>query len=849
MASLPSSSKPTRNKGKSRRGVKRTSESWGDRFARFVMHPSAGWGVVLLVAFVVLAGSIVAWSREQSQLVYGTTARETRTVRVEFDALNAQQTTQRRENAAQSTPRVYRLIDSTLDALVGDVQRLPAAAAIAESAKANGDDQATQNPAGTATGSPSGEETPGTTDPADVTKSPAAKPATGIEPDRESGARTDSQPGVQAETPPTQPTDPTAAAIAFLESLRLTPEQRSTLAAIGVSPEGRTAWAATSGLFRDILERNPLLRRADWNRAVSEGLSRNLELVTPVGSRIEQREQAINLDDANALDIEVARLVGAAGYPADAIDAILAVLKRRAAPTYTFDANLSAERQADAVAKVQPVVDKRAVGQKIFTRGDVLTTSQVMLYEQELVEYRSRAPARELWSARLGAASVVAVSTIAFAFVIIALAPWSISKPRRVAWIGGLVLAALAISVVGTVADPTFLPMSSTAPIALLTVLMITVFNRLVAGLVGLFAAVLISLAITPSHNHLAISAASIACVLWCLPEIRDRGSIVRTALWLALATALATAADRLSALPLDATRIQEITTVSAIAGVGGLVVGGVTLFILPWIERAFHITTGMTLVELRDPKQALLRELQQKAPGTYNHSLNVATIAESAAAAIDADALLTYAGALYHDIGKMTKPEYFVENQGGGTNRHDRLSPAMSVLVIIGHVKDGLELAREYGLPRPLHHFIEAHHGTTLVEYFYHRAKKNAEDEEETKQPEEFDFRYPGPKPRTKEAAILMLADSVESATRTLREPTPSRIESLVDQIANKRLMDGQFDECDLTLGELHHVTESISKTLASIYHGRVQYPGEGKGERAAKPGEEAGNAREKSA
>lgn len=823
MASLPTSTKPARNKGKSRRGVKKSNETVGDRFARFVEHPSAGWGIVLVAVFILLAGTIVAWAQEQSQLVYGRTARETRTVRVEFDALNTQQTSQRRENARQNTPRVYRLIDSTLDAIVGDVQRLPASASIAESVRSATPDTSAPNPT-----------TDGTTDAPPGLDSPesgtAPAPLSGPDP---------------AETV----SSPTAAAIAFLRSLNLTPSQRTALAEIGVSPEGRTAWAATSGLFRDILERNPLLNRADWNRAVSEGLSRNLELVTPAGSRIEQREQAINLDDPAIFVEEVSRLVQAAGYPETATEAILAVIRKRAAPTFAFDANLSAKRQADAVAKVQPVVDKRAVGQKIFTRGDVLTPAQVTLYEQELVEYRLRTPAGKLWTTRLGITAVVAVTTIAFAFVIIALVPWAIAKPKRIAWIASLILIALLIAVISTVADPTFLPMSSTAPVVLLTVLMVTVFNRLAAGLVGLFAAVLVSLAITPAHNHLAINAAGIACVLWCLPEIRDRGSIVRAALWLSLALGLATAADRLAAIPLDATRSQEIITVAVIAGVGGLIVGGVTLFILPWIERAFNITTGMTLVELRDPKQTLLRELQQKAPGTYNHSLNVATIAESAAAAIDADALLTYAGALYHDIGKMTKPEYFVENQGGGTNRHDRLSPAMSVLVIIGHVKDGLELAREYGLPRPLHHFIEAHHGTTLVEYFYHRAKKNAEGDEETKEPEEFDFRYPGPKPRTKEAAILMLADSVESATRTLREPTPSRIESLVDQIANKRLMDGQFDQCDLTLGELHKVTESISKTLASIYHGRVQYPGEEKAEKPAKPAEETPQARDSSA
>ena len=185
------------------------------------------------------------------------------------------------------------------------------------------------------------------------------------------------------------------------------------------------------------------------------------------------------------------------------------------------------------------------------------------------------------------------------------------------------------------------------------------------------------------------------------------------------------------------------------------------------------------------------------------------------------------------------------MENQAGGPNNHDKLSTAMSLLVIVGHVKDGLELAREFALPRSLHHYIEAHHGTTLVEYFYHRAKQKAADDaeaarerkrehegrdvESASEPSEMEYRYPGPKPRTKECAILMLADAVESATRTMADPTPARIDQLVRRLAQKRLADGQFDDCDLTLRELDAVGDSISKTVASIYHGRVAYPGGG--------------------
>src|SRR5690606_27194625 len=169
--------------------------------------------------------------------------------------------------------------------------------------------------------------------------------------------------------------------------------------------------------------------------------------------------------------------------------------------------------------------------------------------------------------------------------------------------------------------------------------------------------------------------------------------------------------------------------------------------------------------------------------------------------------------------------PAYFVENQGGGPNRHNKLSPAMSLLIIVGHVKDGIEMAREYGLPSLVRHFSESHHGTTLVEYFFHAARQQR-DAQGAAAPTEFEYRYPGPKPQTREAAILMICDGVEGAARALSEPTPVRLEQVVHTMAQKRLQDGQFDECNLTLQELHRIEQSMIKTLCAIYHGRIKYP-----------------------
>ncbi|MHB8970466.1 MAG: HD family phosphohydrolase [Pirellulaceae bacterium] len=247
---------------------------------------------------------------------------------------------------------------------------------------------------------------------------------------------------------------------------------------------------------------------------------------------------------------------------------------------------------------------------------------------------------------------------------------------------------------------------------------------------------------------------------------------------------------------------------------------------LLPFIERLFDVQTDISLLELGDAAHPLLQELARRAPGTYNHSINVASLAEAAAESIGANSLLVRVGAYFHDIGKVFKPGYFVENQGRDVNRHDSLLPAMSTLVIFAHVKDGGDLARQNRLPKPIIDFIEQHHGTTLVEYFYQQAAKQSENDPDKEVVEESSFRYPGPKPQTREAGVLMLADAAESASRTLVDPTPARIENLVEGIAMKRLLDGQFDDCGITLQELSRIRESLVKLLSAVYHARVKYP-----------------------
>jgi len=231
-----------------------------------------------------------------------------------------------------------------------------------------------------------------------------------------------------------------------------------------------------------------------------------------------------------------------------------------------------------------------------------------------------------------------------------------------------------------------------------------------------------------------------------------------------------------------------------------------------------------------------ILRELMIQAPGTYHHSIIVGNLVENAAEAIGANPLLARVAAYYHDIGKIKKPLYFAENMKLPENRHDKLAPSMSALILISHVKDGVEMAREHRLGQNIIDIIHQHHGTALIKFFYDKAQQRDKDSQVNEQ----DYRYPGPKPQTREAALIMLADSVEAAGRTLSEPTPARIQGMVQKIINKIFIDGQLDECELTLKDLHEIAKSFNRILSGIFHNRIDYPEPAYKERDKEPKKE---------
>jgi hypothetical protein len=256
----------------------------------------------------------------------------------------------------------------------------------------------------------------------------------------------------------------------------------------------------------------------------------------------------------------------------------------------------------------------------------------------------------------------------------------------------------------------------------------------------------------------------------------------------------------------------------------GGILSSVLVLGVTPIIEGLFRYTTDIKLLELANMDNPIIKDLILQAPGTYHHSVIVGSLVETGAKSVSANPLLSRVSAYYHDIGKLKKPLYFIENVGGAENKHDHLNPSMSSLILLSHVKDGVELARENRLGERIAHIIQQHHGTSLISYFYQKAKEQENPDMDAL--DEKEFRYPGPKPQTKEAGIVMLADAVEAASRTLSDPTPSRIRGLVQRIIQNFFLDGQLEDCELTLKDLHKIEDSFSRILTAIFHQRIDYP-----------------------
>jgi len=412
---------------------------------------------------------------------------------------------------------------------------------------------------------------------------------------------------------------------------------------------------------------------------------------------------------------------------------------------------------------------------------------------------------------------------------ILTLQPVAVRRPKNLFLLASVILLSVAVtryflflshSVHQALPNVPVSALEYSVPVALGGLLLAVLFNSRLAFAGALAISILTSLLASAELRFFLYSFVGSLTAIFALVGQKSRATLLRAGALVGLANLYSILAWSLLS---GATESLAFDLMGGL--INGLFVAILALGLLPLFEYLFQVATDFRLIELCNMNHPLLKQMILKAPGTYHHSMLVGTLAEAAGEAIGANTLLCRVGAYYHDIGKMTKPLYFVENQTDSKDLHGKLRPSLSSLVIVSHVKAGVELGRAYGLPTAVVEMIPQHHGTRLVTFFYDKAKKSQDPDMGEVQEEE--FRYPGPKPQTKEAAILMLADAVEAASRTLTERTQGRFQGLVGNIVNTIFTDGQLNECELTLRELHLIEESFVRVLLGIYHHRVDYPG----------------------
>ncbi len=360
------------------------------------------------------------------------------------------------------------------------------------------------------------------------------------------------------------------------------------------------------------------------------------------------------------------------------------------------------------------------------------------------------------------------------------------------------------------------------APVALGAVLTLLLVGQNLSLYCSVINAVFVGI-VTNEMNMIVYTLAGSLAAIYALKQYRQRSALIRAGMIIAGVNVMIILALQLfSGGSFQAAPI----TVCISAGIAsGLSIPMLTSLLLPALESLFSLTTDIRLLELSNLNSPILRRMALEAPGTYHHSISVGTLAEAGASSIDANTLLIRVGAYYHDIGKLKHPEYYVENQIYMANKHESLSPTMSSLILASHVKDGLAMAAEIKLGPKVAALIPQHHGTRVMTYFYQKAKDAAA--EKNREVSEVDFRYPGPKPQSKEAAILMIADQVEAASRTLQDPTPGQIRGLIRRITQATIQDGQLDESDITMKELGQMAKAFERVLTGMYHHRIEYPG----------------------
>jgi len=560
------------------------------------------------------------------------------------------------------------------------------------------------------------------------------------------------------------------------------------------------------------------------SKAFATDLRHGIQVINPDSRQeIAAGDYQSYIDEADARDSLARARIVLGGEPRD-LETIKGLLARMLRPTINFDRDASDEKRRQARNSVRPVLYKLKQGEMVVRVGERITDEQTLKLEK-------------MFEARHGINSFFVGGGIFGLVLVMLYFPYRFARKNirkfnptnkdlllvcvlTLVAFGILKIAFLVSSVMG---GP--FPSIDTSvyyylfPFAVGSMLVRIILNSEVALVYTAICAPLTGIMFNNSLPVVTYALLGGIVGAHGARQCTERGTIFTAGMKLSVVNlAMAVSFQMLS----DSFFTVQTIYCAGFAIIGGIVNAVIVSGIVPVVENLFHYTTDIKLLEMANLNSPILRELMIRAPGTYHHSVLVGNLVEAAAEAINANPLLARVAAYYHDIGKISKPLYFIENLSGEENKHDRLSPNMSALILTSHVKEGVELAKEHRLGLPIIDIIRQSHGTGLITCFYQKAKAANDGKIVT----ETDFRYPGPKPQTREAGLVLLADCVEAASRTLADPTPARIQGMVQKIINNIFIDGQLDECELTLKNLHEIAKSFNRILAGIYHHRIDYP-----------------------
>ena len=527
---------------------------------------------------------------------------------------------------------------------------------------------------------------------------------------------------------------------------------------------------------------------------------------------VETMEQGVEPGGMGEVENQITAYVEERGYSEAVKNFVEAVLVSSINPNLIYNEEATEERREEAMEEVEPATVVQ--GEVIVREGERLTERHLMILE-DLGLQRAHGD----YYMFLGLIALIGASFVLTGFYLYFYYPETFNSSSLIVLLGLIFVATLIFARLMDVFSGYLVPVAMAA--ILITVLYGARLAILIVSMLSIFIGIL-------AGNDLMLAIFALTSGFagtFSVAKLQERKDLTKSGFYVAAANAAI-----IFALFLIAGNFQLES--EALIGLSRNVVFGIfngflsailAIGFLPYLETAFGLTTSVRLLELANPNQPLLKRLLMEAPGTYHHSIVVANMAETAAEEIGANSILARVGAYYHDVGKLVRPYFFIENQFASDNPHDKISPNLSSLIITSHVKDGMELAQKYGLPRAIADIIQEHHGTKKVNYFYHKACDNNKGDENVA---EEDFKYEGPKPQSRESAIILLADAVEASARTLEAPNRDKIDKMVRKMVKEHLNEGQLDECHLTMKDLKVIADAFVQILAGIFHQRIEYP-----------------------